>query len=73
MAQNCSLVYKKQFLNQDMQVLIETRAKEKPEFWEGYSDNYIKVGVASEKNLENQLIKVKLEEIGQDYLRANYC
>jgi len=73
MGQNCSLVYKKQFLNQEMQVLIETRAKEKPEFWEGYTDNYIKVGVASEKNLENQLIKVKLKEIGQDYFWADFC
>ena len=73
MAQGCSLVYKKQFLNQDMQVLIEARAKEKPEFWEGYADNYIKVRVRSERNLENQLIKVKLKEIGQDYLWANYC
>jgi len=72
-AQDCSLVYKKQFLNQDIQVLIETRAKEKPEFWEGYSDNYIKVGVASERNLKNQLIKVKLKKIGQGYLWANYC
>jgi len=71
--ENCAIEYKKQFLNQEMQVLIETRAKGKPEFWEGYSDNYIKVGVASERNLENQLIKVKLKEIGQDYLWANYC
>ena len=72
-AENCALVYKKQFLNQDTQVLIEARSKEKPGFWEGHADNYIKVRVVSEKNLENQLLKVRLKKLDQDFVRADFC
>lgn len=56
----CASIYKKQFLNKDMDVLIEARVKDNPGFWEGYTDNYIRALVKSSQNLKNQLLCVKL-------------
>jgi len=72
-AENCSLEYKKQFLNKDMQVLIEGRLRDEPELWEGYSDNYIKVIIRSKRNLKNQLISAKFKQITKDYIQAYFC
>ena len=65
-ARNCALIYKKQFLNQKMEVLIEGRSKENPDFWLGFTDNYIQVRIESEKDLKNQLITLQLKKINKD-------
>lgn len=62
-AQESSISYKKSFLNKKIKVLIEERAKDTPHFWQGYSDNYIRVRVKSGANLRNQLALVKLQRI----------
>jgi len=62
-ADDCSYHYRKQFLNKNMLVLIEERSKENPIFWEGYTDNYIRVLLESDRVLKNQLVKVKLKKI----------
>jgi len=63
-SEKCALDYKRQFLHKKLNVLIESRSKEKPGFWSGYSGNYIKVMVKSKLNLKNQFISVKLNKIG---------
>lgn len=69
-SQICSLAYKKQFLNKDMEVLIEAQSKENSDFWEGYAHNYIKIQVKSDLNLKNRLILVKLKQITKDSVLA---
>lgn len=70
-ARFCSLTYKKQFLNKHRNVLVEMRSKENPDFWQGYTDNYIKVQVKSRQNLKNKLINVKLKEIIRNFVLAH--
>ncbi len=81
LADFCSLRYRKKFLGKVMPVLIEGRVKNKldgstaltinPErsrridFWQGYTDNYIKVRLKSRADLKNQLLALKLTG-GQD-------
>jgi threonylcarbamoyladenosine tRNA methylthiotransferase MtaB len=67
-SKTCALNYKKRFLNKDMDVLIEECSKENKEYWEGYTDNYIKVLVKSKQSLKNQLIPVRLKRIIKDVL-----
>jgi len=68
----CALDYKQRFLNKNRDVLIEGHAKENKEYWEGYTDNYIRVRVKSDKDLKNQLIiKVRLKKISNDCIEAD--
>lgn len=60
-ARNCALLFQKKFLNKKMNVLIEGKLKENPDFWQGYTDNYIKVRLKSTRNLKNQFIHLRLE------------
>jgi len=63
-----SLAYQEQFLHQELAVLMESRPKDGPCFWEGHSSNYLKVRVKSKKNLKNKLIYVRLKKITKDYI-----
>ncbi|MDP3732752.1 MAG: tRNA (N(6)-L-threonylcarbamoyladenosine(37)-C(2))-methylthiotransferase MtaB [Candidatus Omnitrophota bacterium] len=72
-SKTCALDYKKQFLNKDRDALIEGRSKENKKYWEGYTDNYIKVWVKSDKDLKNKLIQVRLKKINKDFLLAGFC
>ncbi|MCD6221231.1 MiaB/RimO family radical SAM methylthiotransferase [bacterium] len=48
------------FLNKNLNVLVE---KKEGNFWTGYSENYIPFLVSSQKDLKNEIISVKGEEI----------
>ena len=72
-AQECSIKYRQQFLNQEMLVLFEAPAKENQGCWEGYTDNYLKVLVKSRQDLQNQLIAVRLKRIVKECLFAVFC
>lgn len=61
--QDCSLKYYQQFLNKNMDVLIEGRCKEDMNFWQGHTDNYIKVLIKSKQRLKNKILVVKLKKI----------
>ena len=67
-AEGLSLLYKKRFLNKKLSVLVEVKSKSKPQFWQGHTDNYLKVLFKSNNNLKNKLVVVKLEKIEQDYV-----
>lgn len=69
-AEKNSFIYRKQFLNNYLGVLIEGRSKNNPCFWEGYADNYIKVLVKTKNNLKNQLISVKIKKVNKDFCEA---
>jgi threonylcarbamoyladenosine tRNA methylthiotransferase MtaB len=69
-ARACGLSYKKQFLNKNMDVLIEGRSKENKGYWQGYTDNYLRVLVKSNLNLKNRLIRVRLKKIVKDSVLA---
>jgi len=71
-AEGCSLAYRKKFLNKRLDVLIESRSKENPGFWEGHADNYIKVLVISKKNLKNQLISLRLKKTVKGFIHADF-
>jgi len=70
LAEKCSLEYKKQFLNKEIEVLVERRLRNSADLWEGYSDNYIRVTLSSGLNLRNKLIRVRFKEINGDLVRA---
>jgi threonylcarbamoyladenosine tRNA methylthiotransferase MtaB len=72
-AQKCTYIYQKKFLGKKIEVLIEDRLKENPVFWEGYTNNYIKVLVKSEQNLKNQLISLRLNRIVKDCVLTDFC
>jgi len=57
--------WKKKNLGQIRQVLFE---KKKDNFWQGLTDNYLKVFVKSERNLANQILPVKLVKLYKEGL-----
>ncbi|MCM8797240.1 MAG: tRNA (N(6)-L-threonylcarbamoyladenosine(37)-C(2))-methylthiotransferase MtaB [Candidatus Omnitrophica bacterium] len=67
-----SRFYKKQFLGKKISVLIEGRSKTHPYYWEGYTDNYIKVFIDSEMDLGNKLVLAKAKTLNNDYLIAKF-
>jgi threonylcarbamoyladenosine tRNA methylthiotransferase MtaB len=69
----CAQDYQRRFLNKQMDVLVEAKSKEEPHFWQGYTDNYIKVLVKSRKNLKNQLVSLRLKKITENFVLADFC
>ena len=57
LGRRCEAEFKRQFKGQSLEVLFEGKDGDK---WLGYSDNYIRVAIESDENLENQIISVKL-------------
>lgn len=72
-ANSCALNYKKKFLGKKTEVLIEGRIKLKPNYWQGYTDNYLKVIIKSKANLKARIIPVRLKKIEDDYFMGNLC
>lgn len=62
-ARECSLSFRRRFLNKEVSVLFESRLKEKPRFWQGHSDNYIEVLMDSPDDLKNILLKTRLTAV----------
>ena len=56
------LWYNQKYIGKSVEVLFE---EEKDGVWSGYTKNYIKVNLKSSKNLENQLVTVKISHWGQ--------
>ncbi|MDD5197030.1 MAG: MiaB/RimO family radical SAM methylthiotransferase [Candidatus Omnitrophica bacterium] len=65
-AEDCAKDYKKSFLGARVPVLFEGKSKEVKGYWEGYTDNYIRVMLKSRRSLENKLIFVRLRNISGD-------
>lgn len=58
--------FMKQFINKEVSVLVETQKDDN--IYEGYTSNYLKVLVKSEKDIKSQLISVNIKNIKDDYL-----
>lgn len=58
--------FMKKFVDRDIPVLIETEKSDK--LYEGYSTNYLKVLIKSDINVKNEIIKVHIDKIRNDYL-----
>ncbi|MDD4781379.1 MAG: tRNA (N(6)-L-threonylcarbamoyladenosine(37)-C(2))-methylthiotransferase MtaB [Tissierellia bacterium] len=58
--------FMKQFINKEVSVLVETQKDDN--IYEGYTSNYLKVLVKSEKDIKSQLINVDIKNIKDDYL-----
>jgi len=69
-AGSCSLEYKKQFLNRNMQVLVEGRSKENPAFWQGHTGNFLEVLIRLDLNLSNKIVTTKLRKLKDDFVLA---
>ncbi len=63
LAKKSLIAYHNQFLNSVKEVLFENASHDMEGYYEGLTDNYIRVLVRSQKNLEGKLINVKLKEI----------
>jgi len=70
-AQECAYIYRKKFLGKKIEALIEDKVQENPLLWEGYTDNYIRVCVKSDRNLKNQVVSLRLKKIKKDCTEAD--
>ena len=59
------LQYYEKFLGTEKGVLFENQ---EDGYWSGYTDNYIRVTVKSDQNLENKILPVKLKELAADFV-----
>lgn len=74
LAADCSLAYRKSFINKTMDVLIERRWKLDPDFWIGRTPNYMEVLVKSGLDLENRLVRLKLKNRSDPlFLTGDFC
>ncbi|MBU1998709.1 MAG: tRNA (N(6)-L-threonylcarbamoyladenosine(37)-C(2))-methylthiotransferase MtaB [Candidatus Omnitrophota bacterium] len=69
-AQACCRDYLKDFIGKKKRVLFEARIKERPYFWQGYTDNYIHVYLKSSDDLSNKFLNVRLLKVHLDSLEA---
>jgi len=58
-----SLAFKKGFLNKKLDVLVESKVKDDPRYWQGYTGNYIGVKIRSKRPLGNKLIILKRKRL----------
>ena len=65
------LTYCEKFISQIAGVLVERRVTGSSELWEGHTDNYIKIIVKSNLNLENQIIQARLRRIYDEFVLAD--
>ena len=62
----CSRKFQQQFIGKKMDLLVESRDKAMPAYWQGHTDNYLKVLVKSGLDLHNQIIPIKLTDLSID-------
>lgn len=62
--------FKKKFLNQKMKVLFEQKAWEEGNFYEGLTDNYIRVIAESTEDIKGKLLPVELKELKDDFVEG---
>jgi threonylcarbamoyladenosine tRNA methylthiotransferase MtaB len=65
-AESCAKDYKKSLLGARLPVLFEEGSREAGGYWEGYTDNYIRVRLKSRRRLKNKLCSVRLMSVSGD-------
>jgi threonylcarbamoyladenosine tRNA methylthiotransferase MtaB len=66
LGENISHEFMKKFIGKELSVLIETEKKDN--LYEGYTTNYLKVLLKGDINVKNEIIKVHIKKIWNDYL-----
>ncbi len=66
LGESISHEFMKKFVGRDLPVLIEVEKDDN--LYEGYTTNYLKVLLKSDINVKNQIIKVHINGIRDDYL-----
>lgn len=66
--------YASEFENEVLEVIPEERYKLDPEsgFYEGYTDNYLKVVLPADETMVGKLVRVKIEEAGYPYNKGQF-
>ncbi len=62
--------YLSKFINKKINVLVEGPVKSRPDFWEGHTNNYIKVRFYSKEDLSGRIINLISYKLSQDVLLA---
>ncbi len=71
-SQTCREKYMRGFLGKRMTVLIEDKVVSCLGYWQGYTDNYMRVIVRSKKDLRKRMVTVKLAKLSGDSFKANF-
>jgi threonylcarbamoyladenosine tRNA methylthiotransferase MtaB len=71
-AKECYKKFTQRFLDQDVDVLIEGKAKDSPGLLEGLTDNYLKVRLPFRPDLSNLIVRARLKSIRQDSFIGEY-
>ena len=61
------------FINRKMPVLFEDRVKEDERYWEGHTDNYLKVWAKVDQDLRNNILLIKLKKISGEHIVGDKC
>ena len=65
--------FTEKFIGRVMDVLIEKEIKDKPDYYEGYTRNYIKVIVhCMSADITGKIVDVEIKEAVKDYAIAKY-
>lgn len=72
LAIDISFEFRKEFLSRKLRVLVEETPDKKTAFLQGYTDNYIKVSIQTQRELMNQLAYVEIFKIDKDHTFARY-
>jgi len=67
LAKQKSLEYRRKFLKEEVDVLIETTRSKINGYLKGYTDTYIQVLVDGDDNLINKIIKVKINKVDSNF------
>ena len=68
LAEKCESNFKVSLLGQKLKVLFEQQVEGKDNYYEGLTDNYIRVAVYSPKDITSSILNVSLNEIEGDLL-----
>jgi threonylcarbamoyladenosine tRNA methylthiotransferase MtaB len=70
LAHERELAFKNKFLNQKLDVLFEHKVEGQSSGYEGLTDNYIRVIVASEQDIKGIILPVELKAIKEDHMEG---
>ncbi|MBU4252774.1 MAG: MiaB/RimO family radical SAM methylthiotransferase [Candidatus Omnitrophica bacterium] len=71
-AKECRKKFMQEFLDQNVDVLIEGKVKDNPELLEGLTDNYLKVKLPFRPGLGNLIVRARLKSIRGDSFIGEY-
>ena len=71
-ANECCKKFMQQFIAQNVDVLIEGKAKDNPRLLEGLTGNYLKVKLLFRPNLGNRIVRARLDSIRQHSFIGEY-